>query len=201
MEVLSFIIIAFTIYSIIASVNTKGGNLPRGRTRFPGEIKFPQKNQFPPEIRFPQSGTTEYRETQRSEETDARNSSASGQNLDPYKDMELAQAQGYEGEWGDEGRPTNMRPAMSDEGSIGVEGSVGTEGIAGTEGSAGTEGIFVPQKKLSTKEKANLRTVSSAAATGVWDNELSMKDLVRGVIWSEVLGRPRAMKPHRGPRG
>ncbi|GAB6171049.1 hypothetical protein JCM15765_05270 [Paradesulfitobacterium aromaticivorans] len=220
MEVLSFIIIAFTIYSIIASVNSKGGYRTQRRSNFPWEVQLPREKQFPPEnhfpreIRFPQTQPPEYKETQQSfptarQEKDTRYSTASGQNLDPYKDIELAQAQGYEGEWGDEGRSAGMSDEFWVEGSTGIEGTAGTEGtmgtegisgsvgIAGTEGAPETVGSVRPQRGSSAKG----RSASSGVATRVWNNELSRQDLVRGVIWSEILGRPRAMKPYRGPRG
>jgi hypothetical protein len=95
--------------------------------------------------------------------------------LDPDKDTELIQASGKEGEWGDEGRPDK-----SDFNSY--EGQT-----------------FNPQFPNPQPSPTPIKVDQDPSPGLGWIT--SEPPLVQGVIWSEVLGRPRALRPHRGTRG
>ncbi|HHY26112.1 MAG TPA: hypothetical protein GX523_05045 [Desulfitobacterium dehalogenans] len=72
------------------------------------------------------------------------------------------------------------------EGTVGVEGSAGSEGTFGREGEKGRESLGKPERKpnnTSPKPMDHERAAFPAR---------SKNPLVQGVIWAEVLGKPRA---------
>ncbi|MHB8073528.1 hypothetical protein [Desulfosporosinus fructosivorans] len=90
------------------------------------------------------------------------------------------------------------------EGTQGIEGIQGTEGSQGIEGTQGTEGtseyvgiLGLEAYKSADEIPGEEITTNSIGLSGVSVTEL---DLVQGVIWAEILGKPRAMHPFRGPR-
>lgn len=79
----------------------------------------------------------------------------------------------------------------SPEGTSGAEGTAGTEGTSGTEGTPGMEGTegsapmkLEPQAAPAKKPQEN--PMSSLSITE--------ESLRQGVIWAEVLGKPRARR-------
>jgi len=91
---------------------------------------------------------------------------------DSDKQQELRQAAGKEGEWGDEGR--SLPESLEADRASGV-----TSGLVET-------GQELPQAK-NQELRGNVR--------------FDGRDLAQAVVWSEILGKPRALKPFRGPRG
>ncbi len=97
--------------------------------------------------------------------------------LGPDKEQESSdRAMGREGEWGDEGRPSPREAKRS---------------------------TPVPPEQPVARMGNTAALVNSPVpvADPIPDLVNSDNPLVQGVIWAEILGRPRAMRPHRGPRG
>ena len=85
----------------------------------------------------------------------------------------------------------------------------GTQGIEGTQGVEGTQGI----EGTSTYEETNrvelYRVAEGDTVEGIPKGTQAMsginlymtkRELVQGVVWAEVLGKPRALHSFRGPR-
>lgn len=109
--------------------------------------------------------------------------------------------QGVEGTWGTEGTQ-GVEGTWGTEGTQGVEGTWGTEGTQGVEGTSeyrGTGGIEVcpPDTERETGEKIP-RVAQKQSGFGFPTTE---NQLVQGIVWAEILGKPRALHPFRGPRG
>lgn len=102
---------------------------------------------------------------------------------DPEKAIELSRASGHEGEWGDEGR--SLPETWSAEGTSEL-------GLPGTEGS----------DQSGRPVQAQIRQPAWLVASRDEEPVLGLtgEDLTLGIIWAEVLGRPRALRPFRGPR-
>lgn len=70
------------------------------------------------------------------------------------------------------------------EGNSGTEGSQGPEGLAGIEGLAGVEGRSGAGDSLKNQMKESERAPKGSG--------LNRGSLVQGVIWAEILGKPRS---------
>lgn len=92
-------------------------------------------------------------------------------------------------------RSRNDRSYRSPEGTS-TEGMQGDEGRPGVEGTPGTEGS--PRYASVSGELAETAPRPKEAAPTV---QVDNQALMQGVIWAEVLGKPRALKPFHGPRG
>lgn len=114
-----------------------------------------------------------------------------------------SQEYGGEGTAGVEGFGTEgssqYEEVFSTEGSWGIEGTGGVEGIAGTEGTFGNEGTVrgegsIAMGKGSVKPERNPNSLSSRQRqqNGAVIPGMSENPLVQGIIWAEVLGKPRA---------
>lgn len=101
-------------------------------------------------------------------------------------------------------------PSKADEAGNRPKDPMQTEGIIGSGGIQGT-GITQGSKGTSAGEEmpgigAGIGTSSvdtmprSAQVPGTPSFSLRDTELVQGVIWSEILGKPRALRPFRGPR-
>jgi len=75
----------------------------------------------------------------------------------------------------------------------------GTQGIEGIQGTTEYVGILGAEAYKST-ETPSERMVSNASALSGIQLSLTERELVQGVIWAQILGKPRAMHPFRGPR-
>lgn len=75
----------------------------------------------------------------------------------------------------------------------------GTQGIEGIQGTTEYVGILGAEAYKST-EIPSERMVSNASALSGIQLSLTERELVQGVIWAQILGKPRAMHPFRGPR-
>lgn len=92
------------------------------------------------------------------------------------------------------------------EGTEGVEGTQGIEGTQGTEGTQGIEGTgdYVGILGLEAYKGAKQTPIEEIAnnPSGLSGLQLSLteREIVQGVLWAEILGKPRAIRPFRGPR-
>jgi len=118
------------------------------------------------------------------------------------------------------GGPQSARKSQGMEGYQGIEGTQGVEGIQGVEGTEGVEGtprwesardvvriqstknlMAAAERTLrqagKTESLAEYRTVgktSTAAFKGLAVDAQALRD---AVIWSEIIGKPRALRPFR----
>jgi len=88
--------------------------------------------------------------------------------------------------WGEEGRSDYDR-YVSNEGTQGTEGIGGVEGAADQEGTWGSEGSDYTNRKITPGDQISQKR----AAFGL---NLSSSEVMRGVIWAEVLKEPRARR-------
>lgn len=85
------------------------------------------------------------------------------------------------------------------------EGTVGVEGTAGTEGTWGAEGAYYRKEAAQKKEAVQNSQIKQEEISDViketayTDEEfyISQNEIVQGVIWAEILGKPRSKKPYR----
>jgi hypothetical protein len=115
---------------------------------------------------------------------------------------EIEGTAGIEGTEGIEGSG-NGEGMAGVEGSAGIEGTSGVEGSGDGEGAAGIEGTQGREGKWVIRETPGaVLTAPGEAASGFFapDFKLDERELRQGVIWAEVLGRPRALRPFRSSR-
>ncbi|HWQ42994.1 MAG TPA: hypothetical protein VN456_13290 [Desulfosporosinus sp.] len=86
------------------------------------------------------------------------------------------------------------------EGTQGMERAQGSEGTQGTEGTSGYVGILGAEAYKSTTETPGTEMGMNPPSLRDFQLSLTQRDLVQGVVWAEILGKPRAMHPYRGPR-
>lgn len=81
-----------------------------------------------------------------------------------------------------------------------LEGTQGVEGTPGVEGTGDYIGILGPEGYMSDRNTGGLgRGGDSAIVSGVLPT-LTEDDLRKGIVWGEILGKPRAIRPFRGSR-
>lgn len=177
-NIFSYLPIIIFVYAIVTMFNPKN-KAPRNQrqNRLPPQGTWKQKMEelerqmFPQEVaRIPQTRQTE--PTMRSG------------------------SEGSEG-FGSEGY-------TSTEGTSGTEGTGGTEGTPGTEGTWGTEGTYGSEGSSGSKEISTFKDTLEPSPKAVrtkkpeqQENPMSLPritedSLMQGVIWAEVLGKPRA---------
>lgn len=85
-------------------------------------------------------------------------------------------------------------------GTRGSEGTQGTMGIRGIEGTSAVEGM--PEVGIYRDTDENLGEGMPKVAQAMSGDGFSMtnRELVQGVVWAEILGKPRALHPFKGPR-
>lgn len=187
MEVITFLTIVFAIYAFGASINKKGQQPSR-------KLYEPWKPTARPTLRDV---------FQEMSSMTGKRPISQGTRYDPYKYVELEAAKGQEGEWGDEGRPDE------EEGAMGVEGMMGSEGTPGIEGTASSEGLSL--ERISMEQGAVFGINQPPVLNGKENPKVPIGNgndgfpvtenvLMQGVIWAEILGKPRALRPYRGPR-
>lgn len=91
-----------------------------------------------------------------------------------------------------------MHDYVQTEGTQGIEGTQGVEGIQGIEGTSAYEGTIKVYQDI--EESPDERMPKGAQATSGNCFSIKKKEFVQGFIWAEVLGKPRAFHPFRGPR-
>lgn len=77
----------------------------------------------------------------------------------------------------------------------GTQGIEGTQGVEGTSEYVGLQGLEAYKSAVETPDEAMAKNPSGFSGASVTEREL-----VQGVIWAAILGKPRAMHPFRGPR-
>ncbi len=109
-------------------------------------------------------------------------------------------------EWTDDSDP--FRPTVSKEsgqnnnrteGTLETQGAGTIQGTGVTQGVKGTpsyEGGVYPCAKDNHGEKVPRGTQAMSSISLA----VTKRELVQGVVWSEILGKPRALNPFRGPR-
>lgn len=79
------------------------------------------------------------------------------------------------------------------EGTAGIEGTPGDEGVVGIEGTSGIEGTFGNDISLKSPvyfdEECSSETDSKQMTT-IPNNE----ELIRAVVWAEILNKPKALR-------
>ena len=82
-----------------------------------------------------------------------------------------------------------------------AEGNEGTKGTQGIERTSEHSGILGAEAYKSTAEipPVEEKGMNPSGLRG-FQPSLTQRDLVQGVLWAEILGKPRAMHPYRGPR-
>lgn len=83
-----------------------------------------------------------------------------------------------------------------DEGTVGIEGALGIEGTSGIEGMSGTEGTF-GQEGTAESRSLNSPKISSQAEGKSITNIPNNEDLIRAVVWAEILNKPKALTGRR----
>ncbi|MDI6880477.1 MAG: hypothetical protein QMC95_16725 [Desulfitobacteriaceae bacterium] len=172
MDIISLAITAFVIYSLYTAFKEKNAGRSPGR-------------QNPPWMRPP--APTPRRERFEEKPSDLWLENKPPLWADPYKDKEVAEAEGQEGVWGDEGR------VLGTEGTQGVEGTPGSEGVSVDSGKAGTSGGLTLTEVRHNGNRSSADELSLTIG-------LSEGELVQGIIWAEILGKPRALRRFHGPR-
>jgi hypothetical protein len=86
--------------------------------------------------------------------------------------------------------------------ALGIEGTPGIEGTQGIEGTPGIEGSWGLKGTPGQGVQALAYMPRSEAVYGFLkpDFQLNEQELLQGIIWAEVLERPRALRPFRSTR-
>lgn len=205
MDILSFLPIIILLYAISAIFNPSGNKNRRNPNQNPNNNprQNPPYNPRPSSAPSPDRWREKFEELERQwfpKQETGRTQTGTAQKVPPlygsYESYEPEGTSGSEGYGGGEGY-------LSTEGSSGGEGTSGTEGISGTEGSWGTEGTAgvegnytqrSPQvKTMAPKVPGNAAKVKTQTKVAVSSSPaVSPGTLMQGVIWSEVLGKPRS---------
>ena len=90
-------------------------------------------------------------------------------------------------------KPSESEPKDFEES---MDGFVQTEGTQGIEGTSDYVGLLGLEAYKPVEETPSVPSHLS----GVRNISLTERELVQGVKWSVILGKPRAMQPFRGPR-
>jgi len=81
-----------------------------------------------------------------------------------------------------------------------TEGTQGIEGTQGTEGTSEYVGILGAEAYKSTEGTLGVEMGRNPSGSSGIQLSVSERELVQGVMWAEILGKPRAMHSYRGPR-
>ena len=187
MDFITLLIIGFVIYSLVGSV---GKSVQKG----PGKEAAAGKPAHNSETKQPRSFW------EMLEEWADESTAGSGRVNRPKSPFppKTDHWEKQEGELRPERGRSQSRQIQSSMREESTEGIQGVEGRAGVEGTLGTEGIgsfsSLPMKDQK-KEAKNQQAGNASPIFQPTDSEL-----VQGIIWAEVLGKPRALKPFRGPR-
>lgn len=171
-DIFSFLPIIIAIFVALSSRSEKAKGNSKGFE--PREFEFPKwlTQKIPGiEILMPNNESVE--------------SYSYGEPFIVERTIEREKAFGAEGIAGDEG-------ISGDEGVVGIEGTSGMEGISGIEGASGIEGT--PTSKPPTQ---SLAKSSSLADTRSMTDIPSNDDLIRAVVWAEILDKPKALRRYR----
>ena len=81
-----------------------------------------------------------------------------------------------------------------------TEGTQGNEGTQGTEGTSDYVGILGAEAYKNTEVTLGEELACNPSSLGSPYLSPTERELVQGVIWAEILGKPRARHSFRGPR-
>jgi hypothetical protein len=105
------------------------------------------------------------------------------------------------------GSNTTLKGSLEIEGSASLEGMPGVEGSAGSEGSLGIESDSSPKvspvaksSKVNSSKKSTGKTKydeKSPFETALDFSSLTEEDVIRGIVFTEILGRPKALRRGR----
>ncbi|MHB1652656.1 MAG: hypothetical protein ACYCVD_09305 [Desulfitobacteriaceae bacterium] len=189
MENFTLIIIIFAVYSIVGSVlnQRKSRRVSRG----------------PDGSWSPQTGVPQPIKKLLEPWLSQTNGPWSGK-LPSDKESELGGAEGKEGVWGDEGRQGNEVTSLSERRAADVlkvlsreaSGAVGTPGVKESTEKGYGNGISNAERSYDDKDLSTV-TVLNVPTSMFNVTTFSENDLVQGVVWAEVLSRPRALRPFR----
>jgi hypothetical protein len=195
MDFITVIIIGLVIYSLIKKVKKR---IQPGNTISGGEI-FTGRDS----ITFLKEMLKQYKEIQ-----DPKQIWELERKIKYGKRPENMNAEGaaaVEGVWA-EAAASGTEGTSGGEGTQGIEGTSdyeGTQGIEGTSGYEGAQGIEGISGYESTRRIERIPDIAYTpqreAAYGFlkYDFHPNEQELLQGVIWAEVLGRPRALRPYR----
>jgi hypothetical protein len=176
MGIFTYVIIIWAIYKLITSLVTKKGTMKTPRN-LADSLKLPEGSSIREVIQGISRGTWREQLKQAME-----NGSYQAGSLKSPKPMALELPEAY---------------YVETEGTQGIEGTQGTEGTSEYVGILGAEAYksidLVPSEEMS-------RNRTEQGIMGGFRLPVTEKDLVQGVMWAEILGKPRAMHPYRGPR-
>lgn len=201
MRIFTIIIIAWVVYQLVVYFLKKSEQ--QSAKNFSGPYKIPTLESWQEQLKQASDkgpyrvGSFDLREPKRFEEIQNYYYGTEG-------------TQGVEGTWGVEG-------IQGVEGTWGVEGTQGVEGIEGTEGTQGVEGIEGVEGTQGIEGIGNYVGILGQEAYKSAGAPLQEKNrgasglsgvhcfstqsgLAQAVIWAEILGKPRALRPFKGPR-
>ncbi|NLL51182.1 MAG: hypothetical protein GX248_00560 [Peptococcaceae bacterium] len=183
-DIFTFIVIGIIVYSLFSRKDRP----PRRSSQPPRRSSQPprpspvrtenyqqsvEKTNRPPKINTPETKKQDYRRVER-------------QSLEPAAGLDWPLY------WESEEGYSDYGKYPSSEGTQGVEGTKSLEGSAGDEGFAGDEGSAGYQTKLKQAEQALIKEDQAPSDQPKLEPVLSFSahDVVRGVIWAEILKRP-----------
>lgn len=84
------------------------------------------------------------------------------------------------------------------EGTSSTEGSPGVEGTAGDEGSSAIESTIRMEETPRQEQTSELKVIHPLKTKELFlDTRPTDEDLIRAVVWAEILGKPKAMKTRK----
>ncbi|GAB6153377.1 hypothetical protein JCM17380_21270 [Desulfosporosinus burensis] len=172
MSGLTVVIIIWVIYQVGVSLMKKGKQqTPRN---FPDPFKLPDGRSIKEAIQGASQGSWREQLKQALENG-------------PYQagSLESNKPMGFE---------ENKEYYVETEGTQGIEGTQGVEGTSDYVGILGSKAYKNAEETPSEEWTRNPTGLCGASLA------LTKRELVQGVMWAEILGKPRAMRPFRGPR-
>jgi Collagen triple helix repeat (20 copies). len=124
---------------------------------------------------------------------------------DPKENINPKREAGVERVWAEAAVP-GAEGTSGSNGAWGIEGIAGIEGSQGIEGTWGDEGTQGIEGTSSYESVRRIETIPSTpqreAVSGFFNPDFhpNEQELLQGIIWAEVLGRPRAVRPFRSTR-
>lgn len=179
MSVFTVVIIIGVIYRLVASVMKK-----KGAQQTPGKLsdsfKLPEGRFLRDVIQGTSRGTWREQLKQALENGPVQAGSLESSQLKGFEEtMDLKETRDY---------------------YVETEGTQGIEGTQGTEGTSEYIGILGLEAYKSTEETPRGEMARNPLGLSGVQLSLTERELVQGVMWAEILGKPRGLRPFRGPR-
>lgn len=172
MSVFTVVIIIVVIYQLIATVIKKNGT-QQTPGKLPDSFKLPDRRFIKDVIQGTSRGTWREQLKQALE-----NPSQAGSLKSTFPDD-------YE------------ESMLSEETKDKYVQTEGTQGVEGTSEYVGLLGVEAYKRHEETPSEEMGRNPSGLSGVNF---SLTERELVQGVMWAQILGKPRAMHPFRGPR-